>query len=298
MTGVRIPSFLADAAARRGAVGTEWLSQVPTVLGRVAGEWSLDVGEPYEPGGGTSWTAPVVRRTDGARLVLKIGWRDPECLHEADGLRAWDGNGAVRLIEMWADDVTSCLLLERCEPGTELRSALTEPEQDVVVAQLLQRLWIEPMPPHSFRPLADMCALWAAECEQDLDRLPPSDVGLVREGLAAWRELADTADRRVMLVTDLHGGNVLAAEREPWLAIDPQPYVGDPTYDPMQHMTNCASRLASDPVGLCRRMADLTGVNPDRLQRWLFARLTVDSGWPFGTSGSPTNYDVARGLAR
>lgn len=297
MTSLRIPACLADAAARRGHLGASWLRQLPTVLARLADEWSLHVSEPYEPGGGTSWTAPVVRTTDGERLVLKIGWRDPECLHEAEGLRVWDGDGAVRLLEMWSDEDTSGLLLERCVPGTELRRARSDPEQDLVIAQLLQRLWVEPPPTHSFRPLEDMCALWAAKCEEGLDQWPPPDLGLAREGLVAWRELAETAARRVLLVTDLHGGNVLAAQREPWLAIDPKPYVGDPTYDTMQHMTNCPSRLAKDPMGLCGRMADLTGVDPKRLRHWMFARLVVDSGWPFGTSGSPTNYDVARALA-
>ena len=35
------------------------------------------------------------------------------------------------------------MLLERCEPGTLLR-ALPEPEQDVVLAGLLRRLWRAP----------------------------------------------------------------------------------------------------------------------------------------------------------
>lgn len=34
-----------------------------------------------------------------------------------------------------------------------------------------------------------------------------------------------------LLCTDLHAGNVLAAGRESWLATDPKPYLGDPTYD-------------------------------------------------------------------
>ncbi len=54
----------------------------------------------------------------------------------------------------------------------------------------------------------------------------------------------------MLLATDLHAGNVLRAEREPWLVIDPKPFVGDPTYDALQHMLNCDDRLRADPVGL------------------------------------------------
>jgi streptomycin 6-kinase len=44
----------------------------------------------------------------------------------------------------------------------------------------------------------------------------------------------------VLLCTDLHAENVLAAEREPWLAIDPKPCIGDPAFDAIQHMLNCS----------------------------------------------------------
>jgi len=100
--------------------------------------------------------------------------------------------------------------------------------------------------------------------------------------MALFRQLPTTAESEVLLVTDLHAGNVLAAEREPWLAIDPKPYVGDPTYDPLQHMLNCAERLREDPRGLTCRMADLLGLDRDRLLLWLFARCVQESpGRPF-----------------
>jgi hypothetical protein len=68
--------------------------------------------------------------------------------------------------------------------------------------------------------------------------------------------------------TDLHAGNVLAAEREAWLAIDPKPFIGDPAFDPVQHMLNCDERLATDPAGLARRMAALLDLDPDRVRLW------------------------------
>jgi streptomycin 6-kinase len=84
-----------------------------------------------------------------------------------------------------------------------------------------------------------------------------------------------------MLCTDLHAGNVLAAEREPWLLVDPNPYVGDPTYDPLQHLLNCEQRLRSDPLGLATRLADLLDLDRDRLVLWLFARCVQESpDWP------------------
>src|SRR5205085_8626121 len=113
---------------------------------------------------------------------------------------------------------TTVLLLERCQPGT-LLSEIPGAEQDSVVAGLLRRLWIEPPPGHTFRPLQRMCEEWASQAAQEAAAgHVPGDPGLARAGITLFRELPATAGRGVLLCTDLHAGNVLAAEREPWLA--------------------------------------------------------------------------------
>lgn len=69
---------------------------------------------------------------------------------------------------------------------------------------------------------------------------------------------------------------MLRAQREPWLAIDPKPFVGDPAYDATQHLLNCEDRLRADPTGLVRRFADLLGVDSERVRLWMFARLAAE----------------------
>lgn len=76
----------------------------------------------------------------------------------------------------------------------------------------------------------------------------------------------------MLLLTDLHAGNVLSGERLPWLLIDPKPYVGDPHYDVLQHVLNCTKSLQGDPIGLLTTVADLAELDADRVRRWLFAR--------------------------
>jgi streptomycin 6-kinase len=95
--------------------------------------------------------------------------------------------------------------------------------------------------------------------------------------MAVLRELPRSADRSVLLCTDLHAGNVLSSRREPWLVIDPKPFIGDPAFEPVQHMLNCEERLASDPEGLLRRMADLLDLDAERVRLWLFARCVQES---------------------
>ena len=222
-----------------------------------------------------------MRRGAGERLVLKVGWPHYEALHEADGLRAWGGEGAVRLHDSLVIDETRALLLEACEPGAALSQAMPAPEQDVVVAGLLRRLWIDPPARHRFRTLESMCDCWADGFEAKYTRLaahaPQLDPGLARAALELWRALPAESERSVLLCTDLHPENVLAGGREPWLMIDPKPYVGDPTYDPVQHMLNFPARLSTNAIGFVRRMAALLDLDAGRLRQWLFARCIQES---------------------
>ncbi len=157
--------------------------------------------------------------------------------------------------------------------------ARPESEQDVVIAHLLHRLWRFPSAPHQFRPLSALTEYWSEETLADVEHW--SDPELVREGLRLLKELPRTAPKEVLLATDLHAGNILRAQREPWLVIDPKPFVGDPAYDATQHLFNCAERLRSDPDGTICRMADLLEVDRERLRLWTFARAAADprSDW-------------------
>jgi streptomycin 6-kinase len=75
------------------------------------------------------------------------------------------------------------------------------------------------------------------------------------------------------------------------LVIDPKPYVGDPTYDALQHMLNCDERLRADPLGFAHRMADLRALDTHRLVMWLFARCVQES------IDQPALREVAAGLS-
>src|SRR5215472_14462948 len=263
MAAFPVPRYLAETAAREPGV-RDWIATVPQIVSGLARRWSLSVGEPFQPGGQCSWVAPVTGPA-GTGLVLKVGFRFPggEERDEAAGLRIWDGNGTVRLYADCISESTYKLLMERCAPG-----------------RLLRRLWTRAHVAYPFRPLAQMCAAWADEFEARYAATDPAhriDPGLARAGIALFRSLPVTAARQVLLCTDLHAGNILAAQREPWLVIDPKPYVGDPAYDVVQHMLNCEDRLAADPAGLAARMADLAGLEAGPVRQWLFARSVQES---------------------
>lgn len=274
---IRIPRALRESGDDAGSADLrEWLAQLPELVSDLAARWALRLGEPYEPGGSCSWVVPAVDAS-GEERVLKVGWRHPEAAHEGEALRVWSGSGAVRVYAAETADRTSALLLERCTPGTSLGSVVDEPEQDVILAGLLKRLLIQPSDDHPFRPLYEMCDDWAAEFEAKFEGSTSTlDPGIARQAMTLFRDLPRSAVFPLLLCTDLHAGNVLAAQREPWLVIDPKPYLGDPAYDAVQHMLNCAERLVADPTGFAGRMADLLDLDARRLTLWLFARCVLE----------------------
>jgi streptomycin 6-kinase len=270
-----MPSALVDACREDGRAA--WLAGLPEEIEDVAARWSLTIGEPFEPGGVTAWVAPA-RSEEFGDVVLKVGWWHMEGESEAAGLREWSGEGAIRV---FADErpsrTTTALLLERCTPGASL-AAEPEEVQDVVIAGLLRRLWRRPADPTVFGTLQSMCDYWADAFERKVaEGRGEVDADLAREGAASFRSLPATGGREVLLCTDLHAQNVLAAQREPWLVIDPKPFVGDPTYDALQHCLNNEDRLRSDPGGLAGRLAGLLGLDAGRLLGWLFAYCVVQS---------------------
>jgi len=263
------------ARAQLGPEFAAWRAALPDTVARFARRWSLRVGPPFAPGGSSAWVAPA-RTAAGDAVAFKLGWRHLEADDEAAGLRAWAGDGVVRLHADHVEQATSGLLLELCRPGDALRQA-AEPDQDRVIAELLRRLWSAPITGACFRPLQALCDAWADEAQRRRQpAVPMADPGIIRAGAELLRALPASADNAVLLVTDLHAGNVLAAEREPWLMIDPKPYVGDRAFDALQHMLNC-DRLLSGPRQLSRRLATLLELDPERLERWLFARCAIES---------------------
>jgi streptomycin 6-kinase len=286
-----MPRYLLDSVGR-GGPDHHWLRRLPRTVHQLSEQWSLTLAEPFQPGGKTAWVAPGLDAS-GREVVLKVAWRHFEAENEADGLRVWNGEGAVRLYGVEEpDERTTALLLERCVPGTALR-ALEEADQDEVIASLLRRLWLGLPDGHPFRPLESMCQAWADSLERpEFSGRSAVDPGLAREAVAIFRTLAASAERQVLLCTDLHADNVLSAGREPWLVVDPKPYYGDPAYDPVQHMLNCEARLQAGPGRLAQRMASLCGLDSDRVRKWLFARCAQES------ISRPALADVARRLAR
>jgi streptomycin 6-kinase len=270
----------------------EWLLSLPSRLEELTSRWSLRIDAPFDHANVTCSCVAAVLRADGTPAVLKLGMPQVEGADEIRGLRFWNGDPTVQLLE--ADDERGAMLLERCLPGYMLRSE-PEDKQNLVIAALLKRLWRRSTSLngiHAFRHLSELLNVWRQETLDQAQHWP--DAGLVREGLQIFEALGKPAHTDTLLATDLHAGNVLLSQRESWLMIDPKPFVGDPPYDVVQHLHNCEARLHADPRGMVKRLGELAEVDVERLQLWTFARAAADlrPEW-----GNPLWMDIARRLA-
>jgi streptomycin 6-kinase len=271
---------------RRGAPGgPEWLDRLPSLAEECAGQWSLMLGEPFA-GSNLSLVLPA-ERADGTRAVLKMSFPGDVGNREADALAHWAGRGAVLLLAH--DPGRRALLLERCEPGKAL--ALLESEDELLrtASELLRGLWTRPPAEHGFASLAEELGPWADELQaQWLSLGRPFERALIEEAVVAVRELTAVRDDEVVLHGDFHSGNVLMAQREPWLAIDPIPLVGERAFDAASLLRDTRWEVATE--SLRRRidvLADELGLDHDRLRRWGI----VHALW-WGVSWAKLEYDM------
>ncbi len=235
----------------------DWLARVPALLSELATAWGLTLGQAYPPG--AAGHAVRAELPDGSPAVLKLSFPHRESLQEPDALERWDGNGAVRLLAR--DDERHALLLERCEPGTFLSTSADA--LDVLIG-LLPRLWQSGA---GFATLADEAAIWADDIARDV-----RDATLRDAALHYLRELVPTQGEQVLLHQDLHGENVLAAEREPWLAIDPKPLAGEREFSVAPIVRS--GELGHSKGDVIRRLDALTGelgLDRDRALGWTVA---------------------------
>jgi streptomycin 6-kinase len=263
-----------------GDKGKAWLARLPAILARCATRWQLSYDAPF---GNHSYhyTIPATR-ADGLAVVVKVCAPTGEYALEAEALRLFDGQGMVRLLA--SDDAEEVLLLERAVPGTSLRQMTDDAGATRIAADVMRRFW-RPVPTSPQFPTV-------ADWRKGLDRLHaryggatgPFPDDLVELAEEYYAHLSATAAPSVLLHGDLHHDNILAAQRETWLGIDPKGLIGEPAYETGAWLRNWLPDLllAPDPAAILARriaiFAEELQLDPERIRGWAVYQ-AVDSAW-------------------
>ncbi|MEV6415386.1 aminoglycoside phosphotransferase family protein [Kribbella sp. NPDC051718] len=219
---VEIPAEFRKVGSR-GPEWADWLDRLPKLVGELLAQWELrvDGGSAY---GECALVVPVLAK-DGTPAVLKVQFPHVEAETEHLALRAWDGNGAVKLLR--ADPRRFALLLERLQPRD--LTTVGDLEACEIVAASYKKLHVAAGP--QYRALSDEVKRWIEGFRQ-LPASAPVPHRYVEQAISLATDFAsDPACDGKLIHTDLHYENVLAADREPWLVIDPKPLSGDPYFE-------------------------------------------------------------------
>jgi streptomycin 6-kinase len=279
-----------------GPAGPAWLDALPSLLRELEARWVIRLQDPFPIS--YNYAAPAVR-ADGAPVVLKVGFPNPELTSEIAALRAWDGRGAVRLLE--ADASAGALLLERLLPGAPLSSPAWHGDGGGIAdddhatraaAEIMRVLWA-PAPASGPFPTVAQWAGGLARLRATFDGgTGPFPAGLVERAEGLFADLLASSLPAVLLHGDLHHGNILAAHqsqgRAPWLAIDPKGLVGDPGYEVAALLHNPWPDMGrAEAVRHMLRLAprrleilhEMLGLDRERMLAWGLAQSVLSAWW-------------------
>jgi len=290
---MRMPSipddFVRATIRRSGTSGSAWLARLPAILDACAEQWGLTLGPPATPLSHNYVVA--VRRTDDTASILKIHVPNDGFASEVAALRLFNGRGIARLLA--SDPYDEALLVERCAPGTPLTAiTMTDDERATAIAASVMRQVWRPLPPdHSFATMADWNADLCTLRSHYGGGTGPFPRAIIEEVESLVPALTASAHAPILLHGDLHYDNILAAQRQPWLAIDPKGVAGEPAYETGALLYNPQPHLLAAPHPgriLARRvdqLAEELTLDRRRVRGWGIVRAVLSAWWSVQSVG-------------
>ncbi|MGW0061716.1 aminoglycoside phosphotransferase family protein [Streptosporangium sandarakinum] len=299
---IDVPDVFAASYGAHGAEARAWIAELPRLGGEFLDRWGLRPDGP--PAYGMASLVLPVLQSDGTPAVLKLQQLREETAGTATGLRVWNGNGIVRLLDH--DENSATELLERLDAARPLSSISDDTTALQILAELMARLTSVPAP-QDLRRLADIAAAMLDQAPRAVPALrDPAEQRLVRTCVAAVAELVGEPGDR-LLHWDLHYDNVLAGEREPWLAIDPEPLAGDPGFELLPALDNRWDEVeATGDVAraVLRRfdlLTEVLGLDRKRATGWTLGRVLQNALWDIEDGKAtlePAQVAIATALSR
>ena len=273
------PKFIQNISGLYGAKGKQWLKDLPDILSEICEKWSVQIDKVF-PNLSYNFVALCVNK-NGQKYVLKVGVpeKDSSIIYEKRALQVFDGQGAVKVIKF--DKKRCAMLLERAVEGKTLGEVCGEDYEKAVkiAVAVMQKLPRNPLNKNEFINLET----WINGLKKAAKaNFAPEKV---RQAQKYFAELIEPFERKILLHGDIHFDNILSAQREPFLVIDPKGVVGEIGYDIAVFLNDLAGwteHLANRKEILTRAIASFSqafDVTPTDLRKWAFSFAILSAWW-------------------
>jgi len=276
------------ANLKQSTSGRTWLAQLPGSIERVCTDWQIKItAKPYLDST-VSYVIPAFQH--GVPVVLKFQWPHEECRYEANALRQWNGVGAVKLLAHNPSE--HAMLLEPCYPGQTLANSKLVDKLSAVIATL-PSLWVPASAP--FKTLEQEARDWQSSLDAHWEAADkPMHYTVVQTVSRYIDELLVDQTNHVLVHQDLHAGNLLCAQREPWLAIDPKPLLGEREFS-IASVVRCAElgHSRGEVIDRLDRLCAALQLNHERARKWAVVQTFC---WALCDGARPSMFDVVEWL--
>jgi streptomycin 6-kinase len=274
-----------------GEKGRAWLDRLPAILAACEERWNLTIGAPVW-NLSFNYVAPAVL-ADGTEVIVKTGLTD-EFPSQPRALEHFDGHGMAQLLAY--DERDAAMLLERLKPGMSLRAVKDDEVAISAAADVMRKIW-RPLPRehYPFPTVSDWGKGFARVRKLYDGGTGPFPPAMWNKAEKLYTELSASMTEQVLLHGDLHQDNILSAEREPWLAVDPKGVIGEPVYEIGALLRNFWPDILSipDPKHLMARRIDQLsaelGFDRDRIHDWAFSQAVLSVLWSVEDTGKLEN---------
>jgi streptomycin 6-kinase len=270
-----------------GDTGRAWLERLPSILAASEERWNMAIGNPV---GNLSfnYVAPATL-ADGTEVIVKTGLTD-EFPAQPEALQYFAGHGMVQMLDY--DPLNAMMLLERLKPGISLRSIKNDEAAIAAAIEVMRKLQRPlPLEHYPFPTVSDWGKGFARVRKQFGGGIGPCPPTLFDTGEQLYTELCESMTEHVLLHGDLHQDNILSAEREPWLAVDPKGVIGEPAYETGPLLRNFWPDILSvpNPKSMMRRRIDQLAAElnfeRERVYSWGLAQSALSMLWGVEDTG-------------
>ena len=277
-----------------GDAGVIWLDGLPDVIRQIENEWSVKVDEPFAAGE-FNFVAPAMSSLYGD-VVIKIAppFPDGEFFSEIAYLKHQDGRGCVLVLA--EDRVLRAMMLERAVPGRNLVEEFAEREADSIAPAIacLRRIDCD-------SPDAANDVIYLDRWFDGLKRYKGTDFphSYAEAALGLYETLSAASELRY-IHGDFHLGNVVTAQREPYLAIDPKGIVGYLGYDIAVFLNNyyrwqeSRADVRAQLERAVGHFADAFRMTRAEVEGWCYAVAVLGAWWTFDEMPALYSGGVAR----